>query len=256
MTDDAALDLYALDPREFIAARDALVKQLKASGDKDAAKAVGALRKPSVPAWAMNQVVRTSGALIDELLAAAHAARQAQDAAITGGKRDELRDALARRRAAATAVTTRAREVLAAAGRSGETHERAIERYLAESLNGIEPPPALVTGQLADLEPDEGASDDLLASLTASVPASGAAPKRAERATKKPKLRVVRDDEDAGAAEREAAARAAAEAARAAAATEVANAEAAVDAAREQLRAAEAALARAEQRARDVDASP
>src|SRR4051812_22179265 len=107
MTEQGASELYALDPRDFISARDALVRQLKASGEKAAAKSVGARRRPTVPAWALNQVVRSSGALIDELIEAAQAARHAQDAAIAGTNRDELREALARRRAAATAVATR-----------------------------------------------------------------------------------------------------------------------------------------------------
>ena len=51
-------ELFDLPPTEFIAARDALAKQLKADGDAGAAAEVKALRRPSVAAWAVNQVAR------------------------------------------------------------------------------------------------------------------------------------------------------------------------------------------------------
>lgn len=48
--------LYAGPPDEFVAARDALAKELKAEGDLDAAKAVRGLRRPSVAAALLNRV--------------------------------------------------------------------------------------------------------------------------------------------------------------------------------------------------------
>jgi len=57
-TTDEALDrLYAASPDRFTAERDALAKSLRAT-DKAAAAAVKALRRPTVTAWALNQVAR------------------------------------------------------------------------------------------------------------------------------------------------------------------------------------------------------
>ena len=55
---DAVSELFALPLNEFTPARNERAKELAADGDKAAADAVRALRKPSVPAWAVNQVAR------------------------------------------------------------------------------------------------------------------------------------------------------------------------------------------------------
>lgn len=73
-------DLYRLPPEEFTAARDALAKRLRAAKDREKADEVQRLRRPSALAWALNQVARSDGELIESVLAAG----------------DELRDAMAR----------------------------------------------------------------------------------------------------------------------------------------------------------------
>jgi hypothetical protein len=50
VVDQTADELYGLPPGEFTSARDARVKELRADGDRDAATAVKALRKPTVAA--------------------------------------------------------------------------------------------------------------------------------------------------------------------------------------------------------------
>ena len=45
-----------MGPAEFVAARNALAKKLKADGHRDEAAAVAALRRPTVPDWALNSV--------------------------------------------------------------------------------------------------------------------------------------------------------------------------------------------------------
>ncbi|HEX8105745.1 MAG TPA: hypothetical protein VF533_24225, partial [Solirubrobacteraceae bacterium] len=56
---DAEVDaLFALPLEEFVPARDALAKALRAEKRREDAKAVAALRRPSLGAWAVNQVVR------------------------------------------------------------------------------------------------------------------------------------------------------------------------------------------------------
>jgi hypothetical protein len=81
LADPDVLDrLYSLAPEEFTAARNALVKELTKAGDRLAASELKALRKPTVIAWSLNQVARTHGREVEELLAAAGRVRQAQEA--------------------------------------------------------------------------------------------------------------------------------------------------------------------------------
>jgi hypothetical protein len=56
--EDAVAGLYQLPVAEFVAARDQLVRQLRAAGDREAARRVAALRRPSISAWAANQLAR------------------------------------------------------------------------------------------------------------------------------------------------------------------------------------------------------
>ena len=65
---DALFDLPLAD---FVKARDALAKQLRAAGDKEGAAEVKALRKPTRVAWALNQVARQQADVVDDVLAAA-----------------------------------------------------------------------------------------------------------------------------------------------------------------------------------------
>ena len=101
-------DLFAAELTQFIASRDALVKQLKSDGDKAAAAAVKALRKPSAVAWAVNQVVRREPDDIAALIAAGQAVRDAQAKAVQGkddgGLRTAARDWRARIHGMATAA--------------------------------------------------------------------------------------------------------------------------------------------------------
>lgn len=85
--------LFEADLGGFVAARDALVKQLKASGDKDAAAAVKALRKPTTVAWGINRVIRAHADDVDALIAAASGVRAAQARAVQGNDAGGLREA-------------------------------------------------------------------------------------------------------------------------------------------------------------------
>jgi hypothetical protein len=56
---EAAADLYAGDPAEFIQRRGDLAAQARASGQGEAAKAIASLRKPTRAAWVVNRLVHT-----------------------------------------------------------------------------------------------------------------------------------------------------------------------------------------------------
>jgi hypothetical protein len=68
---DRALDeLYGLPPDEFMARRDALAKELKAAGDKDAAAEVKKQHKPTQAAHALNRLARDAKAELEALFEA------------------------------------------------------------------------------------------------------------------------------------------------------------------------------------------
>jgi len=67
---------------QFTAHRNARVKELKASGQADLSRQLGALKKPAVPLWAANQV--RDRVLLGGLRRAAQAVARAQAAAATG----------------------------------------------------------------------------------------------------------------------------------------------------------------------------
>ncbi len=84
MGDEAALDaaietLYGLAPEDFLARRTALAAAAKSAKDTELAKAIGALRKPSVAAWAVNLLARERDDLMDELVELAARLRAAQE---------------------------------------------------------------------------------------------------------------------------------------------------------------------------------
>ncbi|HXO06582.1 MAG TPA: hypothetical protein VN880_01035, partial [Solirubrobacteraceae bacterium] len=109
--------LYGLPLDRFIAERSALVKALRADGQREQAAEVGALRKPSVAAWAVNQLVRTQRRAVDALFAAGDALRDVQ-AEVMAGRQDaqSLRDAAAEERAAVDALIEAARGLLTSEG--------------------------------------------------------------------------------------------------------------------------------------------
>lgn len=74
----AVEQLYAATPGEFTALRTQLAKQARSAGDVDLAKAVTALRKPTVAAWALNHFVREHGDELDDFRAFAELLREAQ----------------------------------------------------------------------------------------------------------------------------------------------------------------------------------
>lgn len=56
--EEAAARLYAVPLEQFIPTRTTLVAEARAAGDREAAGEIGALRKPSVAAWLVNQLAR------------------------------------------------------------------------------------------------------------------------------------------------------------------------------------------------------
>ena len=109
--------LYGLPLDQFVPERAALVKALRADGDREQAAEVAALRKPSVAAWAVNQLVRTQRRAVDDLFAAGDTLRDVQ-AEVMAGRQDAqaLRDAAGEERAAVDALVQSARGLLTSDG--------------------------------------------------------------------------------------------------------------------------------------------
>jgi len=124
---ESAHSLYSLDPKDFVTARDLLAKQLRGEGDQDEAKVVKALRRPTVPIWALNVAARERSDQVDDLLTSSAGAQAAK------GK--DVRDALARRRDRLHDVVVTARGLIEGSGRSADPHELDITSALSSILS-------------------------------------------------------------------------------------------------------------------------
>ena len=127
-------DLYGLPLDRFVPARAALVKALRAGKRRGEATEVAALRKPSVAAWAVNQLVRTEPKALQALFRTGDDLAQAQAQAAAGkGGGDAMRDATHRQRDAVRELLEAAERLLGSAGHgvSQATTERIGETLRA-----------------------------------------------------------------------------------------------------------------------------
>jgi hypothetical protein len=85
----AVAELYGADPDAFTERRKALVAAAKEAGDREAAAAIGALRKPTRAAWLVNRLARAEPAAADRMAALA-AELRAAEAAKDGRRLREL----------------------------------------------------------------------------------------------------------------------------------------------------------------------
>ena len=136
------MDLYALPPEEFTAARDAEVRAARKAGEREQAKALAALRRPTVSAHVVNALARAEPALLEQLLELGRQLAQAQ----AGGQGEALRSLGEQRRALVEAVADRA---AAAADRALPPAVRAevvatLEAALGDPASGA----AVRTGRL------------------------------------------------------------------------------------------------------------
>lgn len=145
--DDSADVLYALSPREFTAARDARAKAAKAAGDAETADEIKALRKPTVPAWLANQLVRAHRDEVGPLLDLGAALREAT-AALSG---PQLRQLSRQRNEVVQALVRQARRLAANAGQPvSEDAARALEATLNAALADEDAGRQLLAGRLAE----------------------------------------------------------------------------------------------------------
>ena len=99
----AVEQLYAAVPARFTPLRSELVAEARAAGDRDLATSIGALRKPTVAAWAVNHFVREHPDELEEFRSFAELLREAQRSLdadqlrLLGRERSKRVDALADR---------------------------------------------------------------------------------------------------------------------------------------------------------------
>jgi hypothetical protein len=183
-------ELFRVPLEEFTAARDRLAGELRDSGD-EAASEVKKLRRPTVAAWAVNQLARKHRKDVQELLKIGDEVRTA----LSGGGAEKMRDVSARRRRVIDRLTDRAREELAGGGHatSRTTLDKVGDTLMAATMDQ-EAAEALRTGRLTrELAPPSG-----FEALGGQLPAPSRASSKKDREVKE---RVRRTETQAREAE-------------------------------------------------------
>jgi len=96
--------LYGVPLAEFTKKRNALAKRLREDGDRERADEVKALKKPTLPAWAINQAVRADDKAAKALLKSGDDLRSAHERALAGDA-DDLKVAMGQEADAVEAMT-------------------------------------------------------------------------------------------------------------------------------------------------------
>lgn len=171
--DSATDELYGIAPDGFLPRRAELAAAARSDGDRELARQIGALRKPSVAAWAVNRMVRTRPdevTRLADLAARLRAAQQSLDGAALkdlGRERARLVDSL---------VTATAQ----AAGEDGASLSAAASRDAGDTF-------------VAALASPEATAAVLSGRLTRTLTYAGFGDVDLSDATARP-LRVVPDD--------------------------------------------------------------
>lgn len=225
---DDAVVLFREAPEDFVTARERLAATLREHGRADDARVVKALRKPTVVAWALDQLCVRDPDGVRNLLDAGAEVRAAQQGALSSkrGAAERLQAASGARKGAVAHLTAVAVAALAERGASSDAHGDALTRALETcsidadagarlSAGTFERPPAASTGfgemfgltsieggRLRSATPanesiprDPSPSD---APATTSTAGSGASdPKQAPASETEPDLGALRRDLDA-----------------------------------------------------------
>ena len=235
-SDDEVDRLYALPLEEFTAGRNKLAAGLKKEGKAEEADEVKNLRKPSLSAWAVNQLARKERMQVRSLVTSADRLRKAQEGLLRGGAADELRASVERQREVVGALVQRAKEILREAGHPAT--EATLER-IRETLTAVagneEGARLVEQGRLeTDLDPAG------FGPMTAAAPEKKKRDDRSDRKANVERAKKELDELRAELREREGSARRAAQ--------EAAKADSAAKAAKSAADKAQAALERLTQR--------
>jgi hypothetical protein len=225
-------DLYGLPLDRFTPERTALAKELRKAGRREEAEAVAKLRKPSLAAWATNQLVRTQTRAVAELFRAGDAVQQAQASLLSRDLVEVARGLLSSDGHGLTPATLeRVAETLEAAALEADARTQVRDGCLDRELRHVG------LGAVSPPGPETKSRRGRSSSSSRAPRPDRAALRRREAETRR-------------AAEQATRAVKAAEAARDAAAQTLAGAEAALELARERLEEAAAAHRDAEEQLR------
>jgi DNA repair exonuclease SbcCD ATPase subunit len=173
--------LYELPLEEFTKARDELARRLTAAGDAKAAAEVKRARKPTLPAWAANQVVRKAPEEWERLR---RAVRELRERHGRRGAATSLREAARAQSDALKACERQAARLLAEHGHpAGPALLHTVVRTLLALAHGA---PGATPGRLErPLEPPgfealAGVAPPAAASSQAAIERSGSRPKADE----------------------------------------------------------------------------
>jgi hypothetical protein len=213
MDAEQALDeLYAAAPKDFVTERKRIAQELSESGLDEDAKQLAKLRKPSVAAWALNQLTRQNRRDVDLLLDAGHRLREAQAGILSGAERETFEQARKAEHDALSRLTAEAEELLRTRGSASATSLNQIEESLRAAAVSPEGRELLARGRFT--QPLQMQGFDLVAGLgvgaeRAARPASARAAeleeqRKAKEALREAKERLKGAEQEARAAQREA----------------------------------------------------
>ncbi|MFF9019411.1 hypothetical protein [Streptomyces eurythermus] len=128
--DSVADELYGLRPEEFVAARDRRARDAREAGEQALAKEIGALRRPSLAAWAGNLLVRRRPEEVEPLLGLGEELRRAHRE-LDGTRLREL----ARRQG--EVIGALGRQARGLAEREGHPVGESVQREVEETLHAV-----------------------------------------------------------------------------------------------------------------------
>jgi hypothetical protein len=191
MDAEQALDeLYAATLEDFVSERKRLSAALKESGLREEAEKVAKLRKPSVAAWALNQLSRQNRRDVDLLLDAGHRLREAQAGVLGGAEREAFDQARKAEREALSRLTGEAEKLLRARGSASAATLAQIGESLRAASVSPEGRELLARGRFT--QPLETQGFDLVAALDASASPAAAGTRR-DRAAEQERERAARE---------------------------------------------------------------
>jgi hypothetical protein len=129
--------LYALPLDEFTAERDELAKRLRKEADAEAAGAVKGLKKPSIAAWAVNQVQRDRPDEVRELIDVTEELHRVYKKLSSAGARERLGEAAEMQRRLIQSLVRCAAQLLEAGGHPANdtTLEKVADTLRAAGLD-------------------------------------------------------------------------------------------------------------------------
>ena len=171
---DPVDELFLLPLREFTAARDRLAAQLVAAKQRDRAREVKELQRPTVAAWVVNQLANRHRAAVRRLLDAGAVLRRAQYALGRRGSADDFRAATKRRQETLRELRALAAQLLREAGSAA--HLDAVLATLEAASVDPAAAKAVTTGRLSRELPRPAGFGD--AAQLALLPSGTTAPTR------------------------------------------------------------------------------